>query len=101
MFEAGEGGVALKHLLQQAQTGAGGGDGELGVQRDDYQVSHAVRLDLRPHSRAPSAARCLQRDALALAVTPEATVHSKITKGALIDQPGTCIPKIHAGLGGL
>ena len=46
MLELVESRVALEDVLQQAQAGAGCGDGELRVQRDDYQVSHAVPLDL-------------------------------------------------------
>lgn len=46
MFQAAKGRVALKHFLKQAQAGAGSGDGELGVQGDDYEVSHSVLLDL-------------------------------------------------------
>lgn len=47
MFEAAEGRITLKHLLQQAQAGPRGGDGELGVQRNHYKVCHAIPLDLQ------------------------------------------------------
>ena len=47
MFETTEGRITLKHLLQQAQAGPRGGDGELGVQWNHYQVCHAIPLDLQ------------------------------------------------------
>ena len=47
MLEVIEGRVALKDVLQQAQAGARCGDGKLGVQGNDYEVGHAVPLDLQ------------------------------------------------------
>jgi hypothetical protein len=58
VFQAAKGRVALKHFLKQAQAGAGRGDGELGVEGDDYEVSHSVRLDLHQTKWHPQRKSC-------------------------------------------